>query len=124
MKVQRVYIDTSVLGGCFDAEFAPWSNALMSDFRLGRLRPVVSELIEAELADAPEKLQDVYVDLLMMETEVLSLTDSALALADIYQQRGILMPKFYDDGAHIALAIIAEVDLIGELEFQAHRSFR
>jgi hypothetical protein len=24
----RIYIDTSVLGGCFDSEFAPWSNGL------------------------------------------------------------------------------------------------
>lgn len=23
MKVQRIYIDTSVIGGCFDDEFAP-----------------------------------------------------------------------------------------------------
>jgi hypothetical protein len=43
MKVQRVYIDTSVLGGCFDTEFSPWSNALIGDFRTGRLKPVVSE---------------------------------------------------------------------------------
>lgn len=118
MKVQRVYIDTSVLGGCFDAEFAAWSNALMSDFRLGRLGPVVSELIEAELADAPGNVQDVYVDLLMLDPEVVPLTNSALALADIYQQRGILTPKFYDDGVHIALATIAEVDLLVSWNFK------
>ncbi len=27
----RIYIDTSVLGGCFDAEFSTWSNALIRD---------------------------------------------------------------------------------------------
>lgn len=40
MKAQRVYIDTSVLGGCFDPEFARWSNALIEDFRADRLKPV------------------------------------------------------------------------------------
>jgi hypothetical protein len=33
MKILRVYIDTSVIGGCFDAEFSLWSNGLMHDFR-------------------------------------------------------------------------------------------
>jgi len=45
MEVQRVYIDTSVLGGCFDPEVARWSNALIEDFRVGRLKPVISEII-------------------------------------------------------------------------------
>lgn len=31
MKKLRVYRDTSVVGGCFDPEFAAWSNALMAD---------------------------------------------------------------------------------------------
>jgi hypothetical protein len=36
----RIYIDTSVLGGCFDEEFARWSNGLIRDFRARRLVPV------------------------------------------------------------------------------------
>ena len=30
---QKVYIDTSVIGGCFDSEFEEWSNILFDDFR-------------------------------------------------------------------------------------------
>jgi len=30
----KVYIDTSVLGGCFDDEFEEWSNKLMEEFKL------------------------------------------------------------------------------------------
>ena len=33
MKKLRIYIDTSVIGGCFDLEFKIWSDALMEDFR-------------------------------------------------------------------------------------------
>ena len=29
MDPLRIYIDTSVLGGCFDVEFAEWSNGLI-----------------------------------------------------------------------------------------------
>lgn len=28
MKRLRIYIDTSVIGGCFDPEFSEWSNSL------------------------------------------------------------------------------------------------
>ena len=28
----RIYIDTSVLGGCFDPEFATWSNGLVRGY--------------------------------------------------------------------------------------------
>jgi hypothetical protein len=65
MKAQRVYIDASVLGGCFDPEFARWSNALIADFRSGRLKPVISEIITAEIADAPPEVRELFDDLLV-----------------------------------------------------------
>jgi len=36
MRKQRIYVDTSVIGGCFDPEFEVWSNGLIDDFRKGR----------------------------------------------------------------------------------------
>jgi len=112
MKAQRVYIDTSVLGGCFDPEFARWSTALIEDFRAGRLKPVTSEITTAEVADAPAEVRELSADLLALQPEIIGITPEALALADAYQQHGILAPKFYADGLHIALATIAEVDLL------------
>ena len=53
MHVPRVYPDTSVIGGCFDPEFEAWSNALMEDYQAGRFVPVLSELLEVELEEAP-----------------------------------------------------------------------
>ena len=41
---QRVYIDTSVIGGCFDQEFAEWSNRLFKDFKQGRRIAVISDI--------------------------------------------------------------------------------
>lgn len=66
MKVQRVYIDTSVIGGCFDPEFAPWSNGLMTDFQKGRLKAVLSEIVAAEIVDAPYPTQEIYAELLAL----------------------------------------------------------
>ena len=54
----RIYIDTSVLGGCFDREFATWSNGPVRDFRAGRLIPVLSDVTAAEVQDAPESVRD------------------------------------------------------------------
>ena len=118
MKVQRVYIDTSVVGGCHDDEFAPWSNGLMKDFRLGTFKPVVSRIVTLEIADAPEDVRRTYAVLLNLDYELLEVTPEATALADLYQQRGILTPKFYDDGLHIALATIAEVDVLVSWNFR------
>lgn len=58
MKRPQIYVDTSVFGGCFDAEFATWSNALMTDFRAGRFHLVVSDVTAAEVALAPESIRE------------------------------------------------------------------
>ena len=118
MKVQRVYIDTSVVGGCHDDEFAPWSNGLMKDFRLGTFKPVVSRIVALEVGGAPEDVRRTYAALLNLDCELLEVTPEAMALADLYQQGGILTPKFYDEGLHIALATIAEVDVLASWNFR------
>jgi predicted nucleic acid-binding protein len=118
MKAQRVYIDTSVLGGCFDPEFARWSNALLEDFRAGRLKPVISEIITAEISDAPSSVRELLAELLLLAPETLIITPEVLALADAYQAHGILTAKFYADGLHIALASVAEVDLLVSWNFR------
>ena len=32
----RIYVDTSVFGGCFDPEFEIWSNRLVDLFKIGK----------------------------------------------------------------------------------------
>jgi len=118
MKIQRVYVDTSVIGGCFDEEFAPWSNGLLKDFQQGRLKPVVSEVVSAEIDDAPTTVKEKYGEILSLGAEILPITRQAQDLADVYQIRNVLSPKFYDDGLHIALASIAEVDILVSWNFK------
>jgi len=118
MKIQRIYIDTSVIGGCFDDEFAEWSNGLVADFRTGIFLPLLSEVVAAEIADAPETVQSVYAELVSLNAEVLTIEESALGLAEEYQKRGILTPNFYDDGLHIAVATVAEADLLVSWNFK------
>lgn len=74
--------------------------------------------VAAEITDAPKAIRDLFSDLLTLKPEILATTPEALALADAYQQHGILTPKFYADGIHIALATIAEVDLLVSWNFK------
>src|SRR4030095_13542905 len=89
MKTPRIYIDTSVIGGCFDAEFAPWSNGLMQDFRCELFRPVLSEVVAVETHPAPDPVRVQYAELLKLGAEFLAVSDEALDLAAVYEGRGI-----------------------------------
>ena len=118
MKKLRIYIDTSVIGGCFDSEFSKWSNSLMNDFAAGTFIPLLSDVIAAEIEDAPEEVRRKYDDLVRSEHEFSLVTEEVVELADAYQQREILTSKFYDDGLHIALASVAEADLLVSWNFR------
>ena len=74
MRKQRIYVDTSVIGGCFDPEFEVWSNGLIDDFRKGRFRLVLSGVTVAEIKRAPEPVRDLHGELVSV-AELLSVTE-------------------------------------------------
>lgn len=114
----RIYVDTSVIGGCFDAEFVTWSNALMRDFRAKRLVPVLSDVTAAEVAAAPMGVRRLHQELLVLGGGVLPVTPPVLTLVAAYEARRILPKKFTADMTHIALATIAKVDAIVSWNFR------
>lgn len=118
MKRQRIYLDTSVIGGCFDPEFAPWSNGLMRDFREGYFMPVVSDLVAAEIGRAPDFVQEVYEELLELGAQVLDASALDESLVDRYLEHGIVPARYQTDAAHIALATVAQVDLLVSWNFR------
>ena len=120
MKKLRIYVDTSVLGGCFDSEFDQWSNRLLEAFRRGEYIPVLSAVIALEVEHAPEPVNDVHAELIAAGAELLMVSAEALDLLGQYQAKKILGPKFQNDMLHIALATIANADLLVRLEFPPH----
>ena len=118
MERSRIYIDTSVLGGCFDPEFSAWSNGLMRDFRAGRHVPVLSDVTAAEVASAPVPVRDLHQEMLGLAGTVLPVTPAVLTLVAQYEARKILGTKFRADMQHIALATIAEVDALVSWNFK------
>ena len=90
----------------------------MRDFATGTFIPLLSDVVAAEIGDAPEAVRRRYDDLLRGEHEFYLVTEEVIELADSYQRRESLTPKFYDDGLHIALASVAEADLLVSWNFR------
>jgi len=118
MKKPRIYVDTSVIGGCCDPEFEEWSKGLLRDFQEGRFQLLLSSTTELEIKRAPERVRRVYAAFKACESEFIVWNDEAVMLAEQYLARGILPPKFSYDARHIALATIAEADLLVSWNFR------
>lgn len=117
MKRLRIYVDTSVIGGCFDPEFELWSNGLMRDFREGRFIAVLSDVTAAEVKPAPKAVQELHTELLSI-AESLAVTEDTTAVLAAYENRRVLGPRFRNDMLHIALATVAEVDVLVSWNFR------
>ena len=118
MAGPRIYVDTSVLGGCFDAEFASWSNGLMEDFRRGALRAVLSDVTAEEIGRAPATVQAVHQELVSLGAELVGVSPEVLQLVAAYETRAILGPRYRNDLLHIALATVAAVDVLVSWNFR------
>ncbi|MFP4362495.1 MAG: PIN domain protein [Spirochaetia bacterium] len=118
MKTLSVYLDTSVLGGCFDPEFQIWSNGLFQDFSDGELIPVVSSLVVLEIQLAPLKVQNKLREILDQKHIFLEPSIDSQELAEIYIYRGIVSRKYADDALHIALATVNTIDIMVSWNFK------
>ena len=56
MKQLRLYIDTSVFGGYYEAKFAEDSKRLIESAKSGRNIFLVSEVVVTELRGAPQNV--------------------------------------------------------------------
>ncbi len=122
-KSIRVYADTSVYGGVYDDEFAEASLAFFDLVRFGRLTLCISEVVHQELAVAPEMVNNLFQEVLPA-AELLDIDADALGLQQAYIAEGILTEKWYDDALHVALATVAECDVIVSWNFKHIVNFR
>jgi hypothetical protein len=115
---QRVYIDTSVIGGCFDDEFEIWSNMLFDDFKSGIRIAVVSDITIDELSDAPQIVQDNFKTISDESLEVIFADSEVKRLADLYIRDKAVSEKFIEDALHIAVATINKVNVLASWNFK------
>ncbi len=115
---QRIYIDTSVVGGCEDEEFSMWSIQLFEEFRQGLRIAIISDLTRRELEGAPESVKKVLLSLLDANVENVFLTEEAESVAQSYLDDGIVTVKHIADAQHIAIASVERVDVLVSWNFQ------
>ena len=118
-----VYADTSVYGGVFDEEFAEASKTFFEMVRAGQLVLYVSEVVHQELDVAPESVKDLFQSLLPL-SRLAEINENVLDLQRAYISEGILQEKWYDDALHVAIAAVAECDVIVSWNFKHIVNFR
>jgi predicted nucleic acid-binding protein len=114
----RVYIDTSVIGGCFDQEFKEWSIKLFEEFKNGKKIAVISDITLDELDLAPKKVQSI---LKQIPDKYLKIVESNLETEELARQyilRKAVSDKLYLDALHIAIATYYNVTVLSSWNFK------
>jgi predicted nucleic acid-binding protein len=118
MKQQRIYIDTSIVGGFFDKEFEKETKLLFQRLENKEVIFVISEVLMGELENAPERVRTLLDNYNNDDFEKVPLTDEARELAEKYIAENVIGKTSYDDCCHIALATIHKVDVLTSWNFK------
>ena len=118
MKRQRIYIDTSIVGGFYDAEFEKETKLLFQQLENKEVVFVISDLLREELKSAPEYVRNLLNQYSDDNFEIIALTDEVEELANKYIADNVVGKTSLDDCKHIALATIYKVDILASWNFK------
>jgi predicted nucleic acid-binding protein len=116
--IQRIYIDTSIVGGYFDEEFKEATRMLFQRFENKEIKFVVSELLDLELIKAPLHVRELLFNYPSDYFERVDLTEEAIRLADTYIEEKVVGKSSIEDCRHIAMATIYKVDVLASWNFK------
>ena len=115
---QRIYIDTSVIGGCFDKEFKEWSDKLFDEFRIGNKIAVISDITLDELSFSRLEVRNQLDTIPNNFKEYILNDEQSEELADMYIKEKAVTQKSHEDALHIAIATINKVDVLVSWNFK------
>jgi predicted nucleic acid-binding protein len=115
---QRIYIDTSVVGGYFDEEFKEATIKLFERLDNDEIIFVVSDLLDLELLNSPPYVKEFLLKYSADKFERVELTQDAIKLADTYIAEKVVGKTSLEDCRHIALATINKVDVLASWNFK------
>ncbi|WP_193200053.1 hypothetical protein [Nostoc sp. MG11] len=118
MKLLRIYVDTSVIGGCLDVEFAEESQRLIEALRNKKAIMLLSDLIISELINAPVDVRNILPSLNSEIIENVPLTEEIIAFRDAYLAAGVVTSKSLNDATYVAAATVARADAIVSWNFK------
>ena len=114
----RIYVDTSVIGGCLDNEFEEYSTQLFEEFIAGKKRLVISDLVLFELEEAPENVREVLNKVAEDNIEYVFLNEESMSLANAYLKEGVIAEHSLSDARHIAIATVEKVNVLVSWNFK------
>ncbi len=114
----RIYVDTSVIGGCLDEEFREPSCRLIEKCARGEMTLVVSSVTLEELEAAPRAVRNVLRSIPLENLERVEVTEEVQNLADRYIESSALAEPMRTDAEHIAAATVAGVDVLASWNFR------
>jgi hypothetical protein len=114
----RVYVDTSVFGGFFDAAFSDDTQRFFKGVFAGKATLLLSDTLVRELAEAPGQVQELLECTLRHGGERLPLTDEAITLQEAYIRAGVVTARYMDDALHVAQASLARAEAIVSWNFK------
>jgi len=116
--IQRIYIDTSVVGGFFDEEFKDATIRLFQRLQSKEVKFVVSDLLDLELINAPKQVKELLFKYPVDFFERVELNAEAVRLADTYIDEKVVGKTSIEDCRHIAMATIHKVDVLASWNFK------
>ena len=115
---QRIYIDTSVLGGYYDVEFEEATRLLFKRIVDKEFDVYFSEVNEEELLFAPQQVKEVK-DLIPADCfHYIEITEEVRPLTQLYISEKALGKASENDAYHIALASINRIDCLISWNFK------
>lgn len=118
MKKQRIYLDTSVFGGLYDAEFKKFTEPLFERIKKSEFEIIHSNITEQELENAPEKIKATVKLLPDNTTEYVKSDIETVNLAKKYIEEGVVGVTSYADCLHIALATKHNANILVSWNFK------
>ena len=118
MNKLRIYVDTSVIGGCEDEEFSTVTLRLWDKFLAGEYVIVISDLTLQEIEGAPVNVREHLKDIPANHQLQVELNAEARELADAYITRGVVGPGSFADALHVAIATANRVDVLVSWNFK------
>jgi predicted nucleic acid-binding protein len=115
---QRIYIDTSVVGGFFDEEFKEPTQRLFKRLEDNEVKFIISDLLELELIQAPKHVNELLLKYPTDRFERIELTEEIMNLADRYIAEKVVGRTSLEDCRHIALATVNRVDVLASWNFK------
>ena len=112
-KILRVYVDSSVISGMFDSNDHPIKAQPFWDAVFdGKIRVVLSSALVDELKGAPENVWGFYRSIPASQIDRIVSSPLSNTLAERYIKACVLTQNHLTDCKHVALAAIADVDVL------------